>query len=139
MTGTTNNTQNTGSTEGTENTENLDNTDDQPSMTPGRWMRAAAYRRHTLMREYAAALGDTAREGVSDEDYATTMATLEQMARNLGWDESQGEPGWGPRGPWSSGAWGRGGRGHGHGHGHATKAERQARKKAAKKASQRAK
>ncbi len=34
------------------------------------------------------------------------MATIETMARNLGWVESQGMPGRGP------GGW----RGHGHGH-----------------------
>ncbi len=28
-------------------------------------------------------------EGIDEADYATTMATLERMARNLGWDESQ--------------------------------------------------
>ena len=49
-------------------------------------------------------LDATAREGISDEDYATSMATLETMARNLGWDESQGMPGRGV------GGW------HGHGH-----------------------
>jgi hypothetical protein len=44
-----------------------------------------------MTREYRRSLGDKAREGISDEDYATTMATLEKMARNLGWDESQRE------------------------------------------------
>ncbi len=77
---------------------------DAASMTPGRWMRAAAWRKRALAHEYYRGLDATAREGISDEDYATTMATLETMARNLGWDESQGMPG----------------RGHGgrHGHGH---------------------
>lgn len=56
---------------------------------PNFWLRAIEHRKHQLTREYRATLGDTAREGISDEDYATTMATLEKMARNLGWDESQ--------------------------------------------------
>ena len=94
-----------------ENTENTDRPAFDPaSMTPGRWMRAAAWRKRTLAHEYYRGLDATAREGISDEDYATTMATLETMARNLGWDESQGMPGRGPGG-WH-------GRGHGHGHGH---------------------
>lgn len=80
---------------------------DRIPSTPGGWMRAAAYRRYLLTREYAAGLGDTAREGISDEDYATTMATLETMARNLGWTEGQGRPDWSPGAPW-----GRPGYGH---------------------------
>ena len=73
---------------------------------PNFWLRAIERRKHQLTREYRATLGDTAREGISDEDYATTMATLEKMARNLGWDESQlDEHGFGPHG-------------HGHGFGH---------------------
>jgi hypothetical protein len=73
---------------------------------PTFWMRAIEGRKNHLTREYRATLGDTAREGISDEDYATTMATLEKMARNLGWDESQRhEHGFGPR------------RGRGFGHG----------------------
>lgn len=71
---------------------------DAESMTPGRWMRAAAWRKRALAHEYYRGLDATAREGISDEDYATTMATLETMARNLGWDESQGMPGRGPGG-----------------------------------------
>ncbi len=55
------------------------------------WLRAIELRKHKLTREYRKGLGDTAREGISDEDYATTVATLERMARNLGWDESQRE------------------------------------------------
>ena len=55
---------------------------------PAFWLRAIEHRKHELTREYRHTLGDTAREGVSDEDYATTMATLEKMARNLGWTES---------------------------------------------------
>lgn len=53
------------------------------------WMRTIEGRKNRLAHEYRASLGATAREGISDEDYATTMATLEQMARNLGWDETQ--------------------------------------------------
>jgi len=82
---------------------------------PNFWLRAIEHRKHALTREYRRTLGDTAREGISDEDYATTMATLEKMARNLGWSEGQQDER--PFGP------GRGfGRGHGHsrgfGHGH---------------------
>ena len=55
---------------------------------PHFWLRAIEGRKYELTREYRKSLGTTAREGVSDEDYATTMATLEKMARNLGWDES---------------------------------------------------
>jgi hypothetical protein len=119
--------------------ENSENTDrpafDRESMTPGRWMRAAAWRKRALAHEYFRGLDATAREGISDEDYATTMATLEAMARNLGWDESQGMPGRGP------GGYGRGHghhRGHGRRHGHCGEhggnAERKAERKAAKKA-----
>jgi hypothetical protein len=111
---------------------------DQTAWTPGRWMRAAAYRRHVLTREYAAGLGDTAREGISEEDYATTMATLEQMARNLGWDEGQGEPGWGSRGAGGHRGYGhRGGCGRGSGEnhrGHGKKARGKADKAEAKAA-----
>jgi hypothetical protein len=66
------------------------------------WLRAIEFRKDELTRDYRKTLGDTAREGISDEDYATTMATLEKMARNLGWDESQrhergvGRRGFGP-------------------------------------------
>ncbi len=67
---------------------------------PGYWLRAIEFRKHQLGREYRSTLGDKAREGISDEDYATTMATLEKMAVNLGWNESQagefGHPGFGP-------------------------------------------
>lgn len=77
---------------------------------PGYWLRAIEFRKHQLGREYRATLGDKAREGISDEDYATTIATLEKMAVNLGWDESQaGE--FGHRGF-------RRGFGHGFGPGH---------------------
>ena len=56
---------------------------------PNFWLRAIEVRKHELTREYRKSLGSTAREGISDEDYATTMATLEKMARNLGWSEGQ--------------------------------------------------
>ena len=70
---------------------------------PNFWLRAIEQRKHALTHEYRRTLGDTAREGVSDEDYATTMATLEKMARNLGWsDDQQDDRHFGP------------GRGHGH-------------------------
>ena len=55
----------------------------------GFWLRVIEHRKNELARDYRRTLGVTAREGISDEDYATTMATLEKMARNLGWDESQ--------------------------------------------------
>jgi hypothetical protein len=77
---------------------------------PNYWLRAIEFRKHQLGREYRATLGDKARDGISDADYNTTMATLEKMARNLGWDESQEQ---GPQGH----GFGRG-RGFGHGHRH---------------------
>ena len=61
---------------------------------------------------------------ISDEDYATTMATLEKMALNLGWSEDDD---FGPRGRGFGPGFGRGpkrgfgrgfGPGFGHGHGH---------------------
>ncbi len=120
--------------------ENSENTDrpafDAASMTPGRWMRAAAWRKRALAHEYYRGLDATAREGISDEDYATTMATLETMARNLGWDESQGMPGRGPGG-WHGRDHGRhrGHRGrHGHCGEHGGNAEHKAERKAAKAA-----
>lgn len=85
-------------------------------MNPGAWMRAVRARQHALAREYYHGLDATAREGISDEDYATTMTTLETMARNLGWDESQGMPGARPFGP-LRGWHGWRGRGH-HRHHH---------------------
>jgi hypothetical protein len=60
-----------------------------PTRRPGFWLRAIESRKHELTREYRKSLGDSARDGISDEDYATTVTTLEKMARNLGWDESQ--------------------------------------------------
>ncbi|MGZ0712349.1 MarR family winged helix-turn-helix transcriptional regulator (plasmid) [Coraliomargarita sp. W4R53] len=63
---------------------------------------------------------------VSPEDYATTVASLEAIARELGWDESEpgrfGRRGWGRRGFGGRGGLGGGRHGrhrhHGHGHGH---------------------
>ena len=130
------------------NSENTDSTNsdraafDADAMTPGRWMRAAAWRKRAMAHEYYRGLDATAREGISDEDYATTMATLEAMARNLGWNESQGLPGRGPGGwrgygPRRGYGSGRGGCGQ-HGGEHrgerpakADKAARTAEKKAA--------
>ena len=89
----------------------------QRTTRPNFWLRAIEHRKHELSREYRRTLGDSARDGVSDEDYATTMATLEKMARNLGWSDDQrpfgrgsghrhpsrfdgfGERGFGPRHP----------------------------------------
>src|SRR5688572_1113310 len=80
---------------------------------PGFWLRAIEFRKHELVREqrraFRATLADRSREGISDEDYATTMATLEKMARNLGWNDGDelprpgldrrfGKPGFGKRG-----------------------------------------
>ena len=95
---------------------------------PSHWLRAIEFRKHQLGREYRDTLNDKAREGISDEDYATTMATLEKMALNLGWSEDDD---FGPRGRGFGPGFGRGpkrgfgrgfgpgfGPGHGHGHGH---------------------
>ena len=93
----------------------------QPESTPRReatprtWLRRIARRKRMLAQEQWRRLDDAAREGISDEDYATTMATLEAMARNLGRDESQA----GDETRGHGGDHGRGhGRGPGHGHGH---------------------
>ena len=69
-------------------TENTNDTTTRPRR-PGFWLRAIEHRKHALAHEYRSSLGEKAREGVSDEDYATTMATLETMARNLGWSEDE--------------------------------------------------
>lgn len=60
---------------------------------------------------------------VSPEDYATMTASLEAIARELGWDEEQGMPRgrgfWRGRGPGFGRGWGPGfARGFGHNHGH---------------------
>lgn len=110
-------------------TENTTDTTTR-SRRPGFWLRAIEHRTHALAHEYRTGLGATAREGISDEDYATTMATLETMARNLGWSEED-EQGVGPRfggrrgfrpgfGPGFGPQFGPGfapHRGHGRGHG----------------------
>ncbi|HOY82656.1 MAG TPA: hypothetical protein PK282_01075 [Rhodoglobus sp.] len=84
---------------------------------PGFWLRAIEYRKHELAREqrhaFRETLADKARADISDEDYATTMATLEKMARNLGWSDDQEIP----RHGHGFGPFGRGGRGHGFGRG----------------------
>jgi hypothetical protein len=95
---------------------NTEKTNTDKTQRPGFWLRAIEYRKHQLGREQRRAfrdsLADKARDGISDEDYATTMATLEKMARNLGWDDEQEMPGRG------FGPFGRGHRGHGpHGFG----------------------
>ncbi len=91
-------------------------TSENKAPRPNHWLRAIEFRKQRLTREYRETLGDKAREGVSDEDYATTMATLEKMARNLGWDESQPDFG---RADFEGHrrAFGRG-FGHDHGHRH---------------------
>jgi hypothetical protein len=53
------------------------------------WLRAMELRKHELTREYRESLRDKAREGISEEDLRITDETLEKMAKNLGWDESQ--------------------------------------------------
>ncbi len=93
--------------------------DTKRTARPNFWLRAIEFRKDQMAREYRKSLGDTAREGISDEDYATTMATLEKMARNLGWDESQRDQmrhgrGFGPR----RGHHGHHDHGFGHGHRH---------------------
>ena len=75
--------------------------------TPRTWLGRIARRKRMLTHEHWRQLDDVAREGISDEDYATTMAALEAMARNLGWDESQA-------GDEARGHGGHHGRGHGH-------------------------
>jgi hypothetical protein len=93
----------------------MNNPTESRTTRPGFWLRAIEHRKHELGRDYRDSLGDTSREGISDEDYATTMATLEKMARNLGWDESQRpERGFG-RGPGRR-HFGRDGFGHPMGH-----------------------
>lgn len=58
---------------------------------PGFWLRAIEHGKRRKTREYRKGLRDVAREGITDEDYAITMATLEKMARNLGWHEDQAD------------------------------------------------
>jgi len=96
------------------------NTDNNKTQRPGYWLRAIEFRKHQLGREQRRAfrdsLADKARADISDEDYATTMATLEKMARNLGWDEEQEMPR-GGHGPFGRGHGPRGFGGHGFGSG----------------------
>jgi hypothetical protein len=42
---------------------------------------------YTRLAEVVTANREIASEGISEADYATTLATLEQFARNLGWNE----------------------------------------------------
>jgi|GEM_PF-1949507 len=56
------------------------------------------------------AVRDRVRSAVSDEEYATTLSSLEAIARELGWDESMPEP--------RRGRGHRRCRGHAHPHGH---------------------
>lgn len=60
------------------------------------WLRAMEVQKHRLTREYRKSLKDEATKGISDEDLATTERVLGQMARNLGWDESQADEHFGP-------------------------------------------
>ncbi|MFF1632658.1 hypothetical protein [Leifsonia sp. NPDC058248] len=58
-------------------------TDGVAELTPeGRAAHDGAFERIRRLRSSVA-------DGISAEDYATTMATLEAMARNLGWDPSK--------------------------------------------------
>jgi hypothetical protein len=65
-------------------------TDGVAVLTPeGRAAHDDAYERIRKLRSSVA-------DGISADDYATTMATLEAMARNLGWDEPKREADTGP-------------------------------------------
>lgn len=88
--------------------------------SPRGWMRAIAWRKRQLAWEHYRSLDTTARAGISDEDYATTMATLEAMARNLGWSEdAEAERHEAHHGrSWKHRGHGWKGRGHGMHHGH---------------------
>jgi hypothetical protein len=57
--------------------------------------------------EHVAAVRAKAGNGIPDADYATTVATLERMARNLGWTEDSPHPR-GRRGPGRGSGRGRG-------------------------------
>ncbi|WP_400997617.1 MarR family winged helix-turn-helix transcriptional regulator [Agromyces sp. GXQ0307] len=85
---------------------------------PGAWALTDAGREALArLTERVQAVRDRVRTAVSDEEYATTIASLEAIARELGWDESTPEPrrgrgrrrpGFGP-GPWmrrSGARWG---------------------------------
>jgi hypothetical protein len=43
---------------------------------------------YTRLAEVVTANREIASEGISEVDYATTLSTLEQFARNLGWSEA---------------------------------------------------
>lgn len=57
--------------------------------------RAAHDAAFVRIQEVRGALAD----GISDEDYATTLATLETMARNLGWEPREQDADGGPEQP----------------------------------------
>lgn len=74
----------------------------------GRWSLTDAGRTaHDELHETVAATRAGVTEGISDDDWATTMATLQRVAENLGFD---------PDAPVERR--GRGHRGHGHNHPH---------------------
>jgi hypothetical protein len=87
------------------------------------WLRTIELQKERRTREFRRSLRDVARDGISDEEYAAMLGTLEKMARNLGWDESQLDerpfgrghrPGFGPGA--DSGFGGERGFGRGHRH-----------------------
>ncbi len=85
---------------------------------PGAWLLTDEGREaHARLKEHVDGVRARVRDAVSPEDYATTLASLEAIARALGWDESAAgnRPGrgrYGRRG--RKGAWGPGrGRGFG--------------------------
>ncbi|WP_353814464.1 MarR family winged helix-turn-helix transcriptional regulator [Agromyces sp. SYSU T00266] len=60
---------------------------------PGAWTPTDAGRKALdALTERVQAVRDRVRSAVSDEEYATTVASLEAIARELGWDESMPEP-----------------------------------------------
>ncbi|WP_430647077.1 hypothetical protein [Agromyces sp. GXS1127] len=60
---------------------------------PGTWSLTDAGREALdALTERVQVVRDRVRSAVSDEDYATTIASLEAIARELGWDESSPEP-----------------------------------------------
>ena len=77
------------------------------------WLRTIELQKDRKAREYRRSLRDVARDGISDEEHAAMLATLEKMARNLGWDESQKN-----ERPFGRGFGRRHGFGPSHGHGH---------------------
>ncbi len=105
---------------------------------PGAWQLTDAGREvHARLKERVDGVRARVRAAVSPDDYATTLASLEAIARALGWDESnahdrrgrgrfgrRGRQAWGPRQGGGFGRFGmppfRPGSGHGPlpGHGH---------------------